>query len=105
MAAGCVSRCLETHNPFDADYRIVLPDGAVRWVHSRGRVELDDEGQPVMMAGVCQDITERKELEDALLHQSLHDPLTGLPNRFLLLDRLELALGRARRERSSVTVC
>lgn len=105
LAADCVRRCLETHQAFDADYRIVLPDGAIRWLHSRGRVELDSAGTPVTMAGVCQDITARKELEDALLHQSLHDPLTGLPNRFLLLNRVELALSRARRERSSVAVC
>jgi diguanylate cyclase (GGDEF)-like protein/PAS domain S-box-containing protein len=105
LAAGCVRRCLEIHQPFDADYRIVLPDGTVRWLHSRGRVELGSTGTPVTMAGVCQDITARKELEDALLHQSLHDSLTGLPNRYLLLDRVELALGRARRERRSVAVC
>ena len=45
---------------------------------------------------------ERKRAEVALAHQALHDPLTGLPNRALFLDRLEQALARA--ERSSVGV-
>ena len=48
------------------------------------------------------DITSRKRAEMQLAHQALHDPLTGLPNRTLFLDRLSLAL--ARMERSPATV-
>jgi diguanylate cyclase (GGDEF)-like protein/PAS domain S-box-containing protein len=43
------------------------------------------------------DITERKEAEDKLAHQALHDPLTGLPNRLLLVDRLRNAIARGAR--------
>ncbi|HVC69224.1 MAG TPA: EAL domain-containing protein [Acidimicrobiales bacterium] len=43
------------------------------------------------------DITERKEAEDKLAHQALHDPLTGLPNRLLLVDRLRTAIARCAR--------
>ena len=45
------------------------------------------------------DITERKEAEDKLAHQALHDPLTGLPNRLLLVDRLRTPSPGARRDR------
>jgi diguanylate cyclase (GGDEF)-like protein/PAS domain S-box-containing protein len=43
------------------------------------------------------DITERKEAEEKLAHQALHDPLTGLPNRLLLVDRLRNAIARGLR--------
>ncbi|CAN5225153.1 hypothetical protein BH24ACT19_BH24ACT19_03090 [soil metagenome] len=53
---------------------------------------------------VVRDVTERKRLEERLVHQAIHDPLTGLPNRNLALDRLQQALARARRTRGSAAV-
>jgi len=61
-----------------------------------------DEG--VAFHAFIHDATARKQAQDALAHQALHDPLTGLPNRTLLLDRLTLALGRARRDASRCAV-
>jgi diguanylate cyclase (GGDEF)-like protein/PAS domain S-box-containing protein len=51
---------------------------------------------------VAYDITERKASEDRIAHLAQHDALTGLPNRVLLRDRLDMALARAKRERNKV---
>jgi PAS domain S-box-containing protein len=48
------------------EYRVVLPDGAVRWLLLRGRTDLDTEGRPWRNMGVVMDITERKQMEDEL---------------------------------------
>jgi diguanylate cyclase (GGDEF)-like protein/PAS domain S-box-containing protein len=103
LAEANVARTVETHQPFAADYRIVRPDGDIRWLRSHGRVARGDGGE-VRLIGTCQDITEQKLLEHALSHQALHDHLTGLPNRLLLADRLELALSRAARHGAEVGV-
>jgi diguanylate cyclase (GGDEF)-like protein/PAS domain S-box-containing protein len=55
-------------------------------------------------ARLQREIAERRELEEQLTHQAFHDPLTGLPNRTLFLDRLDLALERARRREGEVAV-
>ena len=77
--------------------------GNWRWTESVGTNLLDVDGIEALMLTV-RDITERKELEAELEHQATHDPLTGLPNRALLLDRLGVALARGRRRSSPLAV-
>jgi diguanylate cyclase (GGDEF)-like protein/PAS domain S-box-containing protein len=65
--------------------------------------------KPVTMPGgdqlvVCEDITERKEAEDSIRRLAYHDALTGLPNRALFNDRIEVALAHARRNREILAV-
>jgi diguanylate cyclase (GGDEF)-like protein/PAS domain S-box-containing protein len=76
------------------DHRIVRPDGAERFVHSRGEVVLDRDGQPRRVVGTIHDVTERKTLESRLEHQAFHDPLTDLPNRAFFTRSLDEALQR-----------
>ena len=61
-----------------------------------------DEGR--FFSGVIRDITERRCAQEKLAHQALHDPLTGLPNRTLVLDRIGQALARSARHDWSVAV-
>jgi diguanylate cyclase (GGDEF)-like protein/PAS domain S-box-containing protein len=64
----------------------------------------DDSGAVVGVAALGRDISDRKRLENQLAQMALHDPLTGLPNRVLLLDRMQHALATARRHAQAVAV-
>jgi PAS domain S-box-containing protein len=64
VAERNVAQAFETGQPFASDYRIVRPDGDVRWLHSRGRLYTADDGHPIKMAGVCLDVTDRKQAEE-----------------------------------------
>ncbi|MGZ8625224.1 MAG: PAS domain S-box protein [Actinomycetota bacterium] len=67
---GSIERAVDEGREWILDYRIVRPkDGAVRWLTVRGRVLRDDDGRPSGMAGVCADITERKQAERSLAVQ------------------------------------
>lgn len=62
-----IERAVHDEREYALDYRIIRPtDGAVRWLTVRGRVLRDEDGRPQGMAGVCADITERKEAERGL---------------------------------------
>ncbi|HEY3240413.1 MAG TPA: EAL domain-containing protein [Acidimicrobiia bacterium] len=97
LAQGAIEETLRSGTPFTSEYRIVLPDGTTRWLHSRGRLVQDEEGRPLRLLGISQDITNQKTTEEALTRLALQDPLTTLPNRALFLDRLALALRRQER--------
>jgi PAS domain S-box-containing protein len=65
VVAAC-QRCRDAAADFEMEFRVVLPDGAVRWLHDRGRTFTDAAGQALYMTGACVDITHRKRTEDAL---------------------------------------
>ncbi len=81
-----------------AEYRILRPDGEVRWLSDRARVIKDEQGQVCRLDGIIYDITERRRAEEQLAYDALHDGLTGLPNRTRLMQRIERLLKRASQE-------
>lgn len=86
---------------FEREYRMRHKDGSYRWMLCRGLAVREPQGHATRMAGSQSDIHERKLVEEQLLHDALHDALTGLPNRVLLMDRLSRALNQARRHPES----
>ena len=99
-----VRTTMQEFTPFLIEHRLLLPDGSVRWVRARGRIELDSAGRPGRLLGTAQDITEQKLADDGLQYQAFHDSLSGLPNRLLFLERMSQALKGMGQRPSTVAV-
>ena len=83
---------------FDKEYRIIRQnDQAVRWVHGLGKLVFNADGSPLEMRGTIRDITLGKLAEQEMRRLAFFDPLTSLPNRRLLMDRLYQALASSAR--------
>jgi diguanylate cyclase (GGDEF)-like protein/PAS domain S-box-containing protein len=78
------------------DFRLRTGDSHYVWLALKARPVVGSDGEVVRLVGTLTDVTEFKTAEERLLHDAVHDNLTGLPNRELFLDRLEAALGFAR---------
>lgn len=86
------------------EYRFRRADGTYAFVIDRGYVVYDSDGKPKRMLGSMMDVTDRKNLEQQLTHQALHDPLTKLANRALFRNRVEHAIAKLPRINSSLAV-
>jgi diguanylate cyclase (GGDEF)-like protein/PAS domain S-box-containing protein len=78
--------------PREAEIRLLQPDGRERVVRLQGEAESGCGGRPARVIGTILDVTDQRQREAALTHRATHDPLTDLPNRDLLRERLERAL-------------
>jgi len=96
QAALGVPRTVES-GQFVHRYRIRHQNGGYRWIHDEKTLQRDAAGNPVGIVGVWIDITERREAEEQIYRLAHIDPLTELPNRRLLNERLREVLIEARR--------
>jgi diguanylate cyclase (GGDEF)-like protein/PAS domain S-box-containing protein len=100
-----IERILRGDAPFyKREHRMVRADGSIVSVLIDMTVVQDTDDVPGYYFVQVRDITDRKRAEEALAHQALHDDLTRLPNRLLLVDRLSHSLARAERTSSHVAV-
>src|SRR5262249_16498638 len=75
----------------------VRKDGQLVEVEVATSAIRDEQGELTGVASIARDIGDRKRAEERIAFHAFHDPLTGLPNRSLFLERLNVCLGRARR--------
>jgi diguanylate cyclase (GGDEF)-like protein/PAS domain S-box-containing protein len=86
---------LERAEPFDITYRMRTKCGEWRWFRSRGDAVRGADGKAQRMAGSMSDVTDAVHAEHELTRRARFDNLTGLPNRLLLLDRLQAIIDRS----------
>ncbi|RYC29647.1 PAS domain-containing protein [Lichenibacterium minor] len=67
MRGAAYNRSVEDGVDYDVEFRVLCPDGSTRWVHKRAQVLRGPDGTAVRMAGVCQDVTARREDENRRL--------------------------------------
>lgn len=78
------------------DFRLRTIDGHYLWFALKARPVVGSDGEVVRLVGTLIDVTEFKTAQERLLHDAVHDNLTGLPNRQLFLDRFEAVLAYAK---------
>src|SRR5262249_24308536 len=82
------SLCTGTRDHVRLDVHYLRPSTADGWIELSPSVVRHQSGHPAYLVVVLHDITERRRLQATLRHQATHDPLTRLPNRTVLFDRL-----------------
>ncbi|MEO6197147.1 MAG: diguanylate cyclase, partial [Dehalococcoidia bacterium] len=88
--------------PYETE--IVRKDSSRLPIEVALRVALDEAGHVKWIQGIARDVSDRRQAEDTIRRLAYNDPLTGLPNRALMEDRLGVALAHARREEKGVAV-
>jgi len=90
---------------YQYEARLRHADGTYRWMSVRGKtVERDRQGRATRMLGVRIDVTDKKSAEESIRRLAHYDPLTGLPNRTLLNERMSADIAWAQSKRESFAV-
>ncbi|MCG2583643.1 PocR ligand-binding domain-containing protein [Massilia sp. TS11] len=93
-----IQAALRGERDYCAEFRVIWPDASLRYLKAVSHTSFDAHGRPLRMVGVNYDLTEQKTIQQQLDQMAYYDRLTSLPNRRLLEDRMEQAIGRAQRE-------
>ncbi|WP_457747485.1 sensor domain-containing protein [Sulfurimonas sp.] len=111
MVKSAYTNSLKGQTSYDIIHRLFLKNGTIKYVKEECETSFSVDGRPLISIGTIQDITKQKDLEnllhkqkEILEHQAHHDTLTELPNRILLLDRLNQLIQKATRDKSEFAV-
>ena len=99
-----VRASIEAASGAHLDYRVCLPDDSERFFQTQFQVMRLDDGKAGRIEGTVQDLTERKRTEQQIRFLAYHDGLTGLGNRLMFSERMEVAIARARRQGTKLGV-
>lgn len=99
-----ISEAAENCTGYDITIRTFRKDGELRYIRHIAEPILDENGRLVQTVGTVQDVTDQKHSEEKIAHMARHDPLTGLPNRALIHDRLGIGLKAAKRESRQLAI-
>ncbi|MET0348598.1 MAG: EAL domain-containing protein [Rhizobacter sp.] len=102
QVTGALGGIVSGDREIDVEFRLATAAGGWRWVRVRG-VLIDEPGQE--WVGALEDVDERRRAEAHVAHLAHHDPLTQLPNRTRLRERLVDALGHVREGARAAVLC
>jgi diguanylate cyclase (GGDEF)-like protein/PAS domain S-box-containing protein len=102
--SAAVARHLKAGEPFYEEYRVSRRDGTVLEWNDSGKVVPDIQGNRTRWIGVVTDSTEGRQAKEKAKYFAVHDPITGLPNRLLFIDRLTIALAQAKRSQQMLAI-
>ncbi|MDO9233894.1 MAG: EAL domain-containing protein [Methylotenera sp.] len=98
-------QAIENHqNVQNFESLVYKKDGSTIWISENARMVYDEVGGLLYYEGTVEDITARKSYDAQLEHQATHDSLTGLPNRYMLNDRLQQCINFADRYKNKIAV-
>ncbi|MCR8922932.1 sensor domain-containing diguanylate cyclase [Dasania sp. GY-MA-18] len=96
--------CMKGDKHYEIEYRVVHPDGSIRWLYESGDVLFDDNGKPERFTGIVRDITRSKKANDRFREMAHYDSLTSLPNRELFNQRINDAIARSKQQSKTLAL-
>jgi diguanylate cyclase (GGDEF)-like protein len=101
---GEIQAALRNEREYCPEFRILWPDNTVHFIKAVSKATFDLAGNPTRLVGVNYDITEQKDIQMRLDKEASYDPLTRLPNRRLITDRLKQAITFADRNNKMMAI-
>lgn len=104
VLSQALGRALSQKIPYDSEFRFFHTDGTQHHCRILGQIDWNDDGSPLRMVGIIQDITEHKNYREKIAQLAFSDILTGLPNRRVFYDRLSTILANLKRHAERIAI-